>query len=434
MVPLPRQNPPSAIPLSRFFQECALVIASVVLTTLLRISLDPILGRRAAFIMYFPALVFSAWVGGWGGGLSALALSAFVVVWLFLSPTHALAIAGRTDQMTLAVFVVVGVSVSAISSSQRKAHQRAEDSAADARRAEIALRESEARKSAVLEVALDCIITADAQGRISEFNPAAERTFGYTRAEVLGRPIAETIIPPSLREAHLSGLSRYLATGKGSILGQRVEVIGMRQSGEEFPVEIAIAPMGAGDNLGFTAYLRDITADRNAAALQREFLRDVLASVTEGHLILCDTLADLPAPLAPVGGPVALSREGGLREVRHLTLDAAEGMAEERRHDLVTAVSEAGMNTVTHGGGRGAGQVSVGENGTVQVRVEDQGGGISLAQLPKATLARGFSTKASLGHGFKMMQQVDRVYVLTGPSGTIVVLEQERSTPPPSWL
>ena len=112
------------------------------------------------------------------------------------------------------------------------------------RESEAFLRESEARKSAVLEVALDCIITADAQGRILEFNPAAERTFGYARAEVVGRPIADTIVPPSLRAAHLRGLSHYIATGEGPVLGQRIEVVGMRKGGEEFPVEIAIVPMG----------------------------------------------------------------------------------------------------------------------------------------------------------------------------------------------
>ena len=78
------------------------------------------------------------------------------------------------------------MAVSAISASQRKAHREAEDSAKEARAAALALRQSEARKSAVLEAALDCIITADVQGRIVEFNPAAERTFGYTRAERAG--------------------------------------------------------------------------------------------------------------------------------------------------------------------------------------------------------------------------------------------------------
>jgi len=352
----------------------------------------------------------------------------------FINPSHMFFIAGSTDRVSLLVFIIVGLSVSAISSSQRKARREAEDSADEARHAALALRESEARKSAVLEVALDCIITIDAQGHILEFNPAAEATFGYTRAEVLGMPIAETIIPPSLRDGHLRGLSHYLATGEGSILRRRIEVVGMRKGGKEFPVEIAIVPMEDGDRLGFTAYLRDITDRRNALVFQRKFLRDVLASVTEGRLILCDVSDNLPPPLTPFGASIALSRTGGLRDLRHLASGAAADMEENRKHDLVTAVSEAGMNAITHGGGNGTGWVCLGSSGTVQVRVEDQGKGISMEHLPKATLARGYSIQASLGHGFKMMQQVDRIYVLTGPTGTTVVMEQGREVLPPPWL
>lgn len=453
---------------SRAVARCAFVVSAVILTTLVRLALNPLLGRKAALIIYFPALVFSAWAGGWAGGLLALALSLLAATYFFLSPSHSLFIASHSDQLTLLIFGVVGLSVSALSSSQRNARRQAEGSAAVLREREFVLRESEsvlresesvlreneavlreseARKAAVLEVALDCIITADGEGRVLEFNPAAERTFGYTRAEVLGRPIADVIVPPSLRAAHTRGLEHYCATGEGPILRQRIEVVGMRQDGSEFPVEIAIVPAAAG-RVQFTAYLRDIT-ERKQQEQERElllqevqantqrqkaFLRDVLASVTEGHLLLCDAEADLPASLAALGPPVALSQAGGQRELRHRALDASEGMTEERRHDLMTAVSEAAMNTITHGGGSGTGQIFVGPDGVVQVRIEDQGGGIALASLPKATLARGFSTKASLGHGFKMMQQVDRVYVLTGPTGTTVVLEQERDRQSPAWL
>src|SRR5262249_13382451 len=88
-------------------------------------------------------------------------------------------------------------------------------------RAERAVRESEARKAAILETALDCIITIDHAGRIIEFNPAAEKTFGFRRAEVVGQQVAELLVPPSLREQHDRGLARYLATGEGPLLNRR---------------------------------------------------------------------------------------------------------------------------------------------------------------------------------------------------------------------
>ena len=171
-------------------------------------------------------------------------------------------------------------------------------------------------------------------------------------------------------------------------------------------------------------------------AQQGVFLRDVLSSVTEGKLLLSTSPAHLPPPLTPVGESIALTREGGLRELRLRAQEAARGAghSEERQFDLLTAVSEAGMNAILHGGG-GQGQVMVGGDGTVQVRVEDQGGDIAMENLPRATLSRGFSTKATLGHGLKMMlETADRLFLMTGPTGTTVVLEQGQERPLPAWL
>ncbi|HKV82967.1 MAG TPA: PAS domain S-box protein [Ktedonobacterales bacterium] len=125
--------------------------------------------------------------------------------------------------------------------------------------AEAALRDSDARKSAVLETALDCIITMDDTGRILEFNPAAQRTFGYTREDVLGRELASLIIPPESRSSHREGIARYLANGDGPIIGKRVEMLAMRADGRRFPVELTVTTVRMGGRPVFTAYLRDIT-------------------------------------------------------------------------------------------------------------------------------------------------------------------------------
>jgi two-component system, sensor histidine kinase and response regulator len=114
-------------------------------------------------------------------------------------------------------------------------------------------------KRALFESALDCIITIDVEGRILEFSPAAERTFGYTRQEVLGQELAEQIIPPSLRAAHRRGMAHYHQTGEGPVLGKRIEVTAMRSDGSEFPIELAIARSNQGGVPIFTAYLRDLS-------------------------------------------------------------------------------------------------------------------------------------------------------------------------------
>ena len=125
--------------------------------------------------------------------------------------------------------------------------------------AEDRLRDSEARKTAILNAAFDCIITMDAQGNVVEVNQATERTFGYTASEMVGRELAELIIPPELREPHRRGVERYVATGEAHIVGHPLELPAMRKDGSEFPVEIAITrPEIAGPPL-FTGYLRDVT-------------------------------------------------------------------------------------------------------------------------------------------------------------------------------
>jgi PAS domain S-box-containing protein len=121
------------------------------------------------------------------------------------------------------------------------------------------LKQSEARKAAILDSALDCILTIDHEGCITEFNRAAEHTFGYRREEVVGKELADVIIPPSLREQHRRGLARYLATGEARVLGKRVEMTAVRADGSEFPVELAITRIPLDGPPSFTGYLRDIT-------------------------------------------------------------------------------------------------------------------------------------------------------------------------------
>jgi PAS domain S-box-containing protein len=126
------------------------------------------------------------------------------------------------------------------------------------------LKRSEARKAAILESALDCIVTIDHEGCITEFNPAAERTFGHRRDEVVGKQLADVIIPPSLREKHRHGFARYLATGEARVLGKRIEMMAVRADGSEFPAELAITRIPLEGPPSFTGYLRDITERKRA--------------------------------------------------------------------------------------------------------------------------------------------------------------------------
>ncbi len=188
--------------------------------------------------------------------------------------------------------------------------------------------------------------------------------------------------------------------------------------------------------LRFDGTIQDIDEKKQAGERQHRFLRDVLASVTAGRLALCASAADLPALRTSFGPPILLFMEGGLRELRLAVQNACQalGFSDEHCFDLITAANEAGMNAAVHVGS-GEGLVTVdAEKGTVQVRVVDSGSGIALENLPHATLMKGYSSAGTLGHGMKMiLQTADRVFLLTGVSGTTIVIEQERVAFPSEW-
>jgi PAS domain S-box-containing protein len=123
------------------------------------------------------------------------------------------------------------------------------------RRAEAAVHESEARKRAMLDAALDAVITIDAGGRIVEVNATVEEIFGYPPASLIGREMASALVPPSLRDAHRHGLAR----GTGKLIGRRVEITGMHADGHEFPVELTITRIQVPGPPMYTGYVRDIT-------------------------------------------------------------------------------------------------------------------------------------------------------------------------------
>ena len=127
-----------------------------------------------------------------------------------------------------------------------------------------ALGETGGRNAAILEAALDAVITMDHEGKVVEFNSAAERIFGYRREDAAGRNLADLIIPERLRAEHWRGLARYLATGEGPVLGKRVEMPAMRADGTEFPAELSIVRITTEGAPLFTGYLRDLTVQKRS--------------------------------------------------------------------------------------------------------------------------------------------------------------------------
>src|SRR5215204_6482812 len=137
------------------------------------------------------------------------------------------------------------------------------------RHAEEAVHASESRLRAMLEAALDAVVTMDHRGHVVGWNHAAETTFGYRIDEVVGREMAELIVPPSLRAAHRAGLARFIETEQPIVLDRRVELTGMHKNGAEFPVELTITRISLSGPPTFVGYLRDITERKQAEGALR---------------------------------------------------------------------------------------------------------------------------------------------------------------------
>ena len=310
-----------------------------------------------------------------------------------------------------------------------------------------ALNASEERFRLLVEGIRDyAIFMLDPDGRIASWNAGAQRFKGYRADEIIGKHFSTFYTREDVERGHPQE-ELEIATREGRFEEEGWRV---RKDGTRFWASVVITALRdkSGTLRGFGKVTRDMTerrerererASAEIAERQRRFLKDVLASVTQGKLILCDTPSDLPVPLAPepAGGAIPVG-EKTLKALRTRVAEvaAACGLPRDRAQDCITAASEGAMNAVVHAGGGTARVYGDPDGGTVQVFVQDRGKGIALSDLPQSTLKRGYSTGGiGIGHGFwLMLQTCDRVYLLTGPTGTSVVLEQGRAVPDQPWL
>jgi len=126
---------------------------------------------------------------------------------------------------------------------------------------------AERRTRLVVDTALDAVVMIDQDAKVTFWNAQAESTFGWTREEAVGTPLASLIIPTRLQDAHAAGMRRYLATGEARVLNQRIEVPARNKGGHEFPVELTITPIREDGTLTFSAFLRDISAPKREQRL-----------------------------------------------------------------------------------------------------------------------------------------------------------------------
>lgn len=263
---------------------------------------------------------------------------------------------------------------------------------------------------AILDSALDCIITMDSSGRVVEFNPAAERVFGFTRAEAVGNELAELIIPASLRERHRIGLKRYLETGEGPVLGHRLEIGAVRADGAELLVELAITAFRIDDEPFFTAYLRDITerkqtdeARRRLAAIVASSDDAIISKDLDGRIMSWNEAAERLFGYKPeevIGQPVTMlmapdryNEEPGILERirRGERLEHYETV--RRRKDGTLFDIELTVSPIKDEDGRVIGASKIGRDITSRVRDQRR----RAAQYTVASLLAGSLSLAEIG-------------------------------------
>lgn len=163
------------------------------------------------------------------------------------------------------------------------------------------LKDSQARVNTHINTVPDAVISMDIKGRVIEWNPVASKMFGFAEAEVIGKRMSELIIPPVYREAHEKGLKRFIQTGHGPVLGNRIEIEGHRKNGEIFPIELTVTHIQLTDSQIFTAYIRDITY-RKESERKREYLLETLEKTNRELGEFAYIVShDLKAPLRAIG-------------------------------------------------------------------------------------------------------------------------------------
>ena len=173
----------------------------------------------------------------------------------------------------------------------------------------------------ILGTALDAVVVMKPDGVVAEWNDRAADAFGWSRDEAVGRTMADLIIPERYREAHRNGIRRYLESGKGEVLGRRMELSGLRKNGEEFPVELSISPIQDDESILFVGCLRDIT-ERNALRLARIELARVMQMMAMGEMA-ASIAHEINQPLAAI----VANGNAGLRWLTRATFDLEEARA-----------------------------------------------------------------------------------------------------------
>lgn len=230
----------------------------------LYLALLPLLGERAVYLLFLPAAVVGGLLGGAGPALLAT-FGGMACIWVLGGHAIFTGAANRVDSL---LFVISGLAIAAAGAHLQKR-------TGEAAEALLHLAESEARLRSILETVPDAMIVIDEHGVMRSFSVAAERLFGMTADEAIGKNVS-ALMPSPYREQHDGYLQRYMQTGDRRIIGIGRVVVGARRDGSTFPMELAVGEMETAGKRFFTGFVRDLTerqsTERRVQDLQSELV------------------------------------------------------------------------------------------------------------------------------------------------------------------
>src|SRR5215470_7547763 len=295
----------------------ALAPVAVAIAFLARLALTPILGDASPYQLFVPAVLTAAGLGGLGPGLLATGLSVGLGFFVITTSPGV----STSEIVDAALFTMIGAGIAW--SGQQLQRNRIE--AATSTREALA---REAHLASILETVPDAMIVIDEDGIVQSFSAAAERLFGYSAPEVIGKNI-KMLMPSPYRENHDDYMKRYMRTGERRIIGIGRLVVGERKDGSTFPMELAVGEMRSGARHFFTGFIRDITQRQESEARLQELQSELvhISRLTAMGQMASALAHELNQPLLAIAGYMKGSRrllEGSAEQSSSLVRDALD--------------------------------------------------------------------------------------------------------------
>jgi two-component system sensor kinase FixL len=297
-----------------------LAVGVVAVAFLIRLLLSPIVGDESPHLVFVPAIIVAAWIGGFLPGIVATIASLAAIV-LFVSPGL-----NRADAVNGAAFALIGIGIAYLGGYLRGMQTQARVSTDD-------VFASEAHLKSILDTVPDAMIVIDEQGAMHSFSSAAERQFGYSSAEVLGKNV-KMLMPSPYRENHDGYIERYLRTGERRIIGIGRLVVGERKDGSTFPMELAVGEMKSGNQRFFTGFVRDLTERQKTETRMQELQSEIvhISRLTAMGEMASALAHELNQPLSAIANYLKGGRrmlESGAEEHVEIVREAMDKAAEQ---------------------------------------------------------------------------------------------------------